>query len=221
MTIKWMNGAFTAVGMRTSLNDKGVNVVNTCAHNDTDLIGDNKRWAWTNPTNRKYLVTHPNDPNTKAVSVECLWQGAKMMAGQTVPDTQALNGDWRRGKGKRPVGAWNGSNKPLITNPGEARRRIYIPAYVTQIHAHITNSEYVAEVVRASIYVAEMGLRTALRDHDTGRGVGRNGPLSHAWVLAVILNNNEPELGALDNETLEKIADIQAIASGIYAEGGG
>ena len=27
-----------------------------------------------------------------------------------------------------------------------------------------------------------------LRDFDTGRGIDRNGPMSHAWVLAVWLN---------------------------------
>jgi len=30
-----------------------------------------------------------------------------------------------------------------------------------------------------------------LRDHDTGRGVDRNGPMSHGWVLCTFLNTGK------------------------------
>lgn len=203
MTINWM-GTFTAIGMRT-LAPKETMVINTCSDNDTDKRGEQTRWSWSNPTNRKYRATHKNDPQTTAISLECLWQGTKILAGQKRPAQTTLEGNWRAGKGRKPQGAWDGPDRPLITNPGIARREIYLPAFVAQIHQWLEQDEQVREMVRA----AALHGKVLLRDFDTGRGIDRNGPMSHAWVLATILNGNHVEFGPLDDNTTTKIREIQ------------
>lgn len=178
-------GHFTAVGMRTKIDDENALVINTCGRNDTSEIGNDTTWVWCNPTNR--VITHEYE-DIKAVSVECLWQGTKINKNDTGPDPQILQGNWRLGKGRRPIGAYAGPGKPLITTPGEARRRIYIPAFKRLIdHWLNTSDEVLDRVERAMDHDGPV----FLRDFDTGRGVDRNGPMSHAWVLAYYLNNGE------------------------------
>lgn len=206
-TIEWM-GKYTAVSMRASLPDDTL-IINTCSDNDTDQTGDATRWSWTNPTNRRYWATHKNDPECTAVSLECLWQGTKIMQGQSSPDYKILGGDWRKGKGRRPIGAWNGPGRGLITNPGTARREIYVPAFVTQLHQQLYDNSKASRLLREA--TAHDG-RIALRDFDTGRGIDRNGPMSHAWVLSIILNGDHGQLGALDTDTTQRIIEIQHIA---------
>lgn len=121
-------GKFTAIGMRTpekDLPDDAI-IINTCGKNDTAEKGDPNSWTWCNPTNR--AIQHPYQ-DIVAVSVECLWQGTKIRQGMTRPDPTVIGGNWRAGKGKRPIGAYAGPNQPLITTPGEARRKIYVPAF--------------------------------------------------------------------------------------------
>lgn len=175
-------GKFTAIGMRTpekSLPGERI-VINTCGKNDTSERGDFNTWVWCNPTNR--AIKHKYE-DIEAVSVECLWQGTKIFNG--TPNQLTLAGNWRLGKGKRPLGAWAGPGKPLITNPGEARRKIYLPAFRNLIEFWLKDS------------IVQQWLETCksfdglifLRDFDTGRGLDRNGPMSHAWLFCMYLNS--------------------------------
>lgn len=196
---------FTPIGMRTKT-PEGAQVINTCSDNDTSETGNATRWSWSNPTNRRYPAIHKNDAGCAAISLECLWQGTKIRGNANEPDAQTLAGDWRRGKGKKPRGAWNGPNRPLITTPGEARREIYLPAFITQIHRQLTENA----AARALLDAAMRDPRPAyLRDFDTGQGIDRNGPMSHAWVLATILNGEHEQFGTLDADTTRKIEEIQ------------
>lgn len=177
-------GHFTAIGMRVKVTDKDALVINTCGQNDTAERGTVESWAWCNPTNR--AIIHPYE-DIEAVSVECLWQGTKLLPGMTQPNPEVLNGNWRKGKGKKPAGAYAGPGKPLITSPGEARRKIYVPAF-RRLVEHWLRDEIVAAWVQAA---RDWPGPVYLRDHDTGRGIDRNGPLSHAWVMCVFLNTGE------------------------------
>lgn len=185
-------GHFTAIGMRAKVEDKNALVINTCGQNDTAEAGNaHTSWVWSNPTNR--AITHLY-ADIQAVSVECLWQGTKLLPGQTRPDPEILQGAWRKNKGKRPAGAYTGPNAsrmdppfPLITSPGEARRKIYIPAFKNLVAHWLGNADIRGWVEDAKNWPGPV----YLRDHDTGRGIDRNGPMSHAWVLATWLNTGE------------------------------
>jgi hypothetical protein len=139
-------GHFTAIGMRTKVEDPNALVINTCGKNDLAEIGDDNSWAWSNPTNR--AITHPYE-DIEAVSLECLWQGTKLLPGQTRPDPEILNGNWRKNKGKRPAGAYAGPNKPLLCSPGLARRTIYIPAFRNLVEHWLKNNEVAKRVAKA------------------------------------------------------------------------
>lgn len=177
-------GHFTAIGMRAKVDDPTGLVINTCSGNDTRDPGDPTRWTWSNPTNRAIMHLYAD---IEAVSVEALWQGCKLLPGQDRPDPSILAGQWRKNKGKKPAGAYAGPGQPLITTPGEARRRIYIPAFRKLVDHWLDTNDDVLEWVTAA--VRHKG-RVYLRDHDTGRGLDRNGPMSHAWLLASYLNRN-------------------------------
>ncbi len=181
-------GHFTAIHMRKRVDDPTGLVINTCGGNGTANKGDVTRWDWSNPTNTKYQAVHSNDPTITAISIECLWQGTKIFQAGDTPNQAVLDGDWRKGKAKRPIGAWNGQGNPLLDNPGDARRTIYIPAFRNQIESWIRDDADVADWVQIA---REHDGNVYLRDHDTGRGVNRRGPMSHAWVLAVWLNTGE------------------------------
>jgi uncharacterized protein DUF6939 len=181
MTIETM-GHFTAVGMRVLL-PSGV-VINTCSGNDSDDRGTDHAWTWANPTNR--VIVHRYH-DVEAVSVETLWQGTKCIAGRPCPDPTTLAGDWRRGKAKRPLGAYGGPGAPLIANAGQARRLIYLPAYERLVRHWLQDAEIADRVERAKRHNGPV----FLRDWDTGRGVDNKGPMSHAWVLATFLNTGK------------------------------
>lgn len=174
-------GHFTAIGMRTPVEDPRALIINTCGKNDTSERGTPQNWAWSNPTNR--AITHYYQDIT-AVSVECLWQGTKLQINQTHPDPEILNGNWRKNKGKRPIGAYTGINNPPITNPGDARKHIYLPAFQKLIDHWLNDPQVNKWINDAKNHTGPV----YLRDHDTGRGLYRNGPMSHAWVLATWLN---------------------------------
>ena len=183
MAIRLM-GKFTAIGMRVKVDDPAGLVVNTCCGNDTAERGTPTGWTWSNPTNR--AVTHRYE-DVEAVSVEALWQGTKLLPGQDRPDPEILAGSWRKHKGRRPAGAYAGPGKPLIATPGEARRRIYIPAFKRLVEHWLRDPEVAGFVQAARDHCGHV----YLRDHDTGRGLDRDGPLSHAWILATFLNTGE------------------------------
>jgi len=174
-------GHFTAIGMRTRVDDLTALIISTCGRNDTAERGDDRSWAWCNPTNRAIIHYYED---VGAVSVECLWQGTKLLPGMTQPDTDILQGAWRKNKGKRPAGAYAGPNAPLITSPGQARRRIYVPAFKNLIEHWLEDSEVQRLLAQAKSWSGPV----FLRDHDTGRGIDRNGPMSHAWLMATWLN---------------------------------
>ncbi len=181
MDPKHLMGKFTAIGMRQKVDDPSALVINTCGLNGRSERGTFETWAWSNPTNR--VIRHEYE-GVSAVSVECLWQGTKIFAEGGIPDIMTLNGDWRRGKARRPIGAWAGPGKPLITTPGGARRAIYVPAFKRLVEHWLqdrTVKEWIdqAEAHKGNVF---------LRDFDTGRGIDRNGPMSHAWVLCTWLN---------------------------------
>lgn len=178
-------GKFSAIGMRTKVEDASALVVNSCSDNDSSLPGSETRWSWCNPTNR-VIPIHYED--IVAVSVESCWQGCKLLPGQTRPDDDILQGNWRKNKGKRPAGAYAGPNAPLITTPGEARRRIYIPSYRNLVTYWLQASKDVRKWVEEA---RNWSGPVFIRDHDTGRGIDRNGPMSHSWVLCMFLNNNQ------------------------------
>jgi len=173
-------GHFTAWSMRDPVPDGGI-AINTCAGNDTSDRGSDLDWTWCNPTNRA-IVHHYAD--VSAVSVECLWQGTKIRYIGGEPDRSILWGLWKANKAKRPIGAWAGDGAPLITNPGAARRAIYIPAFRNLVNHWLSDAEIADRVKRARASNRPI----FLRDWDTGRGIDRNGPMSHAWVLATWLN---------------------------------
>lgn len=177
-------GKFTAVGMRTKIGDPSALVINTCSGNDTDERGEFRSWTWANPTNR--AIVHHYE-GCRAASVECLWQGTKVFREGGVPDEITLGGAWRRGKAKKPLGAWAGEGKPLITDPGEARRRIYVPAFRGLVE-HWMRDDIVARWVEDA---RKWDGPVFLRDHDTGRGLDRQGPMSHAWLLCMRLNTGD------------------------------
>lgn len=174
-------GHFTPIGMRVKIDDPKAIIINTCGQNDTAERGTFESWTWSNPTNR--AIVHKYE-DIEAVSVEALWQGTKIFVEGGRPDPQTLGGDWRRGKAKRPVGAYNGPNRPLLRSPGQARRRIYLPAFEALVSHWLQDATVQEWVARARAHEGDV----YLRDHDTGRGVDRNGPMSHAWVLATYLN---------------------------------
>lgn len=180
-------GHFTAIGMRAKVEDPTALVINTCGQNDTAERGTPTSWVWSNPTNRAITHTMAADPTIQAASVECLWQGTKILTQNGTPNQPCLAGNWRLGKAKRPIGAWNGPNQPLITNPGEARVKIYIPAFSALIQHWMQDPIIQSWVQTARNHQGPV----YLRDHDTGRGIWRNGPMSHAWVLATWLNTGQ------------------------------
>ncbi len=174
-------GHFTAIGMRVDA-PPGAVVIDTCSGNDTANRGNDHNWTFSNPTNR--AIVHEYE-DARAVSLEALWQGTKAIAGRPCPDPLTLAGDWRRGKAQRPTGAYAGPGKPLIASPGEARRRIYIPAFARLIEHWLQDPEVADRVARAQEHSGPI----FLRDWDTGRGIDRNAPMSHAWALCVWLNS--------------------------------
>lgn len=168
--------------MRQKVSDSKALIINTCGKNDSTEKGTFISWVWSNPTNRAIIHKYEG---IQSVSVECLWQGTKIRKGMDKPDEVILNGNWRGGKGKKPIGAWAGYGNQLITTPGEARRKIYLPAYINLI-GHWLNDDNVLEwIKRAKSFDGPV----YLRDFDTGKGLDRNGPMSHAWVLSMWLNS--------------------------------
>jgi hypothetical protein len=78
-------------------------------------------------------------------------------------------------------------NTNKISSPGQARRQIYLPAFRNLIEHWLNTSETVRQFV---CFACEHDGDVYLRDFDTGRGIDRNGPMSHAWLFAEFLNND-------------------------------
>lgn len=177
-------GHFTAIGMREPVRDHDAMVVNTCGDNDGSEAGTPFSWDWCNPTNR--AITHKYH-DLEAVSVECLWQGTKIFMHGGHPNVEALQGNWRIGKARRPIGAYAGPVQELIKDPGEARRTIYVPAYANLVEHWINHHAVNKWLNKAQLHDGPV----YLRDFDTGRGINQMGPMSHAWLLATWLNTGE------------------------------
>ena len=152
---------------------------NTCSGNDTAVVSDPTNWTWANPTNTTTRVPIAGTSLT-AASTECAWQETKVLpntpglretpGGWFLSETDflaangaTLNGNRRRGKGWRPIGAWVGADRPLLTDPAEARRAIYLPAYAAQLAA----AEQHPGVAPILAHAATHEL-VYLRDHNTG-----------------------------------------------------
>ena len=73
---------------------------------------------------------------------------------------------------------WDGQN---------ARRRIYVPAFRNLIEHWMQNEEVADWIKQTKEYPGLI----FMRDHDTGRGIDRNGPMSHAWLLCEFLNTGK------------------------------
>ena len=204
-----MMGKFTAIGMRTPVEDDRALVVNTCSDNDKCLIGNNAQWSWCNPTNRLFEAVHPEDDAVRAVSIEALWQGTKIFKAGGRPDPFTLDGDWRRGKGKKPIGSWAGEGRALHQTPGDARRAIYIPAFIRQIYRILMSNNGAEALLR---YAGRQSRNVFLRDWDTGRGLEQRGPMSHAWVLANILNTGDVPEAQLKGELKQQAEAIHLMA---------
>lgn len=170
---------FIPTGMRTKVPDPNALIISTCSGNDSPFAGDHKHWSWANPTNTRFPFEFHG---LAVVSTEALWQGCKLIGDATEPDPEVLAGAWRKNKGRKPRGAWCGPGE-IITDPGEARRIIYIPAYVRQLRSWLKFA-----IVRAMVHRAlDHEGPVYLRDFDTGQGIDRKGPMSHAWLLSQIL----------------------------------
>lgn len=178
-------GTFIPTGMREPIEDDYALIIDTCAGNDTALVGDELRWVWANPTNRRFSHRYHG---LEAVSVAALWQGTKVYGPVNEPDELALAGDWRRGKGRTPRGAWAGPGEDLIDEIGEARRAIFVPAYSFQIMSWVVGNDRVQEMVHKARHHEGP---VYLRDHDTEQGVDNPTAMSHAWLLAVWLNTGD------------------------------
>ncbi len=159
--------------------------IDTCLDNDKSYPGNSRRWSWANPTNTRFVVEYGR---MTFISVEALWQAAKVFIHDGQPDLGIATtpGAWRRAKKRRPFGHWGGPGKPPITTAGEARRRIYVPAYERQITQWLRDPQVAQWVLWARDYGAAS---VYLRDWDTGKGLDNAGPMSHGWLLAYYLNN--------------------------------
>ena len=178
-------GTFIPAGMTDDILDPHALVINTCTGNDTDLAGDEHNWVWANPTNRKFGHEYHG---REAVSVAALWQGTKVYGPINEPDEFALAGDWRRGKGRAPRGAWAGPGEDLISDIGAARRAIFLPAYKYQIMSWVVGDDKVGEMVHKARHHEGP---VYLRDFDTDQGLDNPTAMSHAWLLSVWLNVGE------------------------------
>ena len=156
-----------------------------------------------------FEAVHPEDESVVAVSIEALWQGTKIFKAGGIPDQFTLGGDWRRGKGKKPIGSWAGAGSALHQTPGDARRAIYIPAFIRQIYRILMLGTGAEALLR---YAGRHSGNVLLRDWDTGRGLEQRGPMSHAWVLACILNTGDVPEAHLEGELKQQAEAIHFIA---------
>lgn len=110
----------------------------------------------------------------------------------TRPNPDTLAGAWRNGKGKRPLGAYAGPDQPLITNPGTARRAIYIPAFKRLITNWLEDPDVQKVLAYARNWQGPV-FSAITAEASTG-----DGPMSHAWLLCTWLNALAPGLALAD-----------------------
>jgi len=175
-------GEFIAAGIKDDMPGDNAWNVAICTGDDTDLAGDSFQWIWANPSNRKYSHRYHG---CTAVSVAALWQGTKVHGPVSGPDELAMAGDWRRGHGRVPRGAWAGPAADLIEDVGAARRAIYLPAYRYQVMSWVVGSEEVQQLVQAA---RDHDGPVYLRDREVFAGVDNPTGMSAAWLLATWLN---------------------------------
>lgn len=117
-------------------------------------------------------------------SVEGIWQGLKVIRGQTAPRYFSGWGKKRRGK---PSGHQFGREKRLLKLEA-ARRRIYCVAYTWMLE-HSLPQELIDELLNQ----AHRGVTQYFYDREDNSNLGKDLPLAHASVLVRWLNAQLPD----------------------------
>jgi hypothetical protein len=121
----------------------------------------------------------PGMPGMKSDSVEGIWQGLKVIRGKIAPRYFAGVGHKRGGK---PAGHQWGEQKRLLSLV-EARRKIYIPAYVWMLDNCVN-----AMILDEFVDQAFRGLPQFFYDKQDNGVIEKDEPLAHASVLVTYLN---------------------------------
>lgn len=158
------------------------------------------------PFNSFKNIPHPLDKDILCDSVEAIWQGSKVFnAKDPNPDYYMLFGkkSFKKNKGKKPLGHWGGKGQPIIRDVGDARRKIYIPAYEWVLDNYL-KSDVIGLFKKAAI----SDVIIYLYDFDSNDDIDNPAPLSHASVLVTYLNKRYDDW-LKDNETQVIIAKLK------------
>ena len=112
-------------------------------------------------------------------TVEGIWQGLKVIKGQTAPRYFRGSGKKRGGK---PTGHQFGAERRLLKLE-HARRRIYIPAYEWMLENRIPSE--VLEAIETNMFG---GIQQSFYDYESNGNISKDMPLAHAAVLVRWLN---------------------------------
>ncbi len=121
----------------------------------------------------------PGLPGKFSDSVEGIWQGLKVIRGQTAPRFFSGGGQKRVGK---PRGHQFGDASRLLKLE-EARRKIYIPAYHWMLENRIESELFDGFIDRAM-----QGIPQYFYDREDNGSIGRDAPLAHAKILVDFIN---------------------------------
>ena len=121
----------------------------------------------------------PGLESQQADSVEGIWQGLKVIRGKTAPRYFVGSG---RKRGGKPTGHQFGESKRLL-GLEEARRKIYIPAYVWMLEQRIDPT-----ILENFVEQAFRGVPQCFYDRQDNGSIGKDAPLAHAAVLVDYLN---------------------------------
>ena len=133
----------------------------------------------------------PNTPGAFAQSVEGLWQGLKVFEREDIDPSKwsitSMSGLKRSGKSRGAVlGHRFGVKSEILLGYAEARRRIYLPAFLWVLEKNLAQF---AEALRT--HAAEGTL--VLLDYETNEDVDDlSRPLSHASLVKYYLTNAWP-----------------------------
>lgn len=151
-----------------------------------DVSSKSKQFSSFSPFNNLDNIPHPCSKDILCKSVECIWQGSKVFSLENpAPDYFVLFGkkSFMKNKGKKPLGTWAGGHD-IITNVGDARRTVYIPAY-----RWVLDNRLRLQVKRIlKIARSHQRKRMYLYDFNDNFDVDNPAPLAHCSVLAQYLN---------------------------------